>query len=205
LLETGKSVLSTATEIRDTFSYLFDLDEENLKREPYGYLMEPVYSAFEENPELVGILVGLASFGNLLDKLLPERAKRLVCVIKDACGDAITYELNGRDSEFLGEGDLHDPNFDKYEHSTRMELYLRTFEDRCAHTLYIYPTVEFREHYETKYPAIYSSVVALAFLVTSILLFVYDRCVLLLLIIVSLDRASSEFLCTHKPYLPLPM
>jgi hypothetical protein len=182
MIATKTSVLSVATEIGDSFDFLFDPEEKALKRNPHGFLMEPVYSAFEENPELVGFIIGVTSFGNLLDKLLPTGANGIVCVVKDTCGNAITYELNGLVSTFLGEGDLHDPKFNKHERSTRMELYKRDFEERCAHSLYIYPSAKFREAYTTKYPAVYTSVVALAFLVTSILLFVYDRCVLLPLI-----------------------
>jgi hypothetical protein len=202
MIETNKSVLSTATEIRDTLGFLFDFDEKFLNREPHGFLVEPVYSVFEENPKLVGILIGMTAFGNLLDKLLPARAKGIVCVIEDTCGNVITYELNGRESTYLGDGDLHDPTFDKYKRSIPMTVYERTFERRCAHTLYIYPSDKLREHYETNCPAVYTSVVALAFLVTSILLFVYDRYVLLLLIIVSFD-SLSQFRFTHKLYFPL--
>jgi hypothetical protein len=182
MIATNESVLSTATEIGDLFDFLFDPEEKHLKGNPHGFLMEPVYSAFEENPEPVGFIIGVTAFGNLLDKLLPASAKGIVCVIKDTCGNAVTYELNGPVSTFLGEGDLHNPSFDKYERSTPMELYERDFEGRCAHELFIYPTAKFREYYATKYPAVYTSVVALAFLVTSILLFVYDRCVLIPLI-----------------------
>jgi hypothetical protein len=153
-------------------------------------MMEPVYSAFEESPELVGFLVGVTSFGNLLDRLLPSDVNGIVCVIRDACGNNITFELNGLVSTYLGAGDLHDPNFDKYEQSTPMELYASTFEGRCAHELFIYPSAAFKEAYSTKYPAVYTSVVALAFLVTSILLVVYDRCALIPLITVSFASLS---------------
>jgi hypothetical protein len=179
MIATNTSVLSTYTEIEDTFDFLFDPEEKPLKRNPHGFMMEPVYSAFEENPELVGFLIGVTSFGNLLDRLLPTGVKGIVCVIEDACGNHITYELNGLKSTYLGAGDLHDPQFDRYERSTPMELYETTVEGRCAHKLYIYPSTKFREFYATKYPAVYTSVVALAFLVTSILLFVYDRYALL--------------------------
>jgi hypothetical protein len=59
-----------------------------------------------------------------------------------------------------------------------------------AHELCIYPSVTFREAYATQYPAVYTSVVAMAFLVTSILLFVYDRYVLVPLIVVSFHSLS---------------
>jgi hypothetical protein len=175
MIATNASVLSPSTEIGDLFDFLFDPVEKPLKRNPHGFLMEPVYSAFEEDPELVGFLVGVTAFSNLLDRLLPKGTKGIVGVIKDQCGDAITYELNAAKATFLGAGDLHDSKFDKYERVSPMELYETTFEGRCAHDLYIYPSATFKETYETKYPAVYTSVVALAFVVTSLLVFVYDR------------------------------
>jgi hypothetical protein len=191
MIETNQPVMSTPTYIGDLFDFLFDDDEKEKKLNPHAYLMEPVYSAFEENPDLVGFLTGVTAFSDLLDRLLPEDANGIVCVIKDRCGGAITYEINGLFSTYLGAGDLHDTSFDKFERKAPMELYNTTFEGHCAHDLYIYPSVTFRETYNTQYPAVYTCVVALAFLVTSILIFIYDRCVLFLLIIVSFESLSQ--------------
>jgi hypothetical protein len=178
MIATNQSVLSTATEIYDVFDYLFDPEEKPNKKHPHGFLMEPVYSAFEENPDLVGILIGLTSFGNLLDRLLPKGANGIVCVIKDTCGHDITYELNGPLSTYLGAGDLHDPQFNKHARVTRMEMYKTIVDGLCVHDLYIYPSSTFRNSYNTNSPAIYTSLVVLAFVVTSILLIIYDRYVL---------------------------
>jgi hypothetical protein len=173
-----ESLMSTSTEIGYLFDFLFAPEKKHLKKDPHSYLMEPVYEAFEEDPELVGFLVGVTSFSNLLDRLLPKGADGIVCVIKDQCGDAITYKLNGPKANYIGAGDLHDSKFDKYERSAPMEFYDSTFEGRCAHDIYIYPSVTFRETYKTKYPAVYTSVVAMAFFVTAMLIVIYDRCVL---------------------------
>jgi hypothetical protein len=189
MIATNTSVLSTSTEIGDSFDFLFDPDEKALKQNPHGFVMEPVYSAFEENPELVGFLIGVTVFGRLLDQLLPTGAgaNGIVCVFKDKCGNAITYELNGPVQSYLGAGDLHDPQFDKYERSTPMEVYETNFEGRCAHKLYIYPSSKFKESYKTNNRKVYTSVVAVAFVLTSILIVMYDWCVLLPLIIVFFD------------------
>jgi hypothetical protein len=186
-----ESVMSTSTEIGDLFDFLFEADEKHLKRNPHSFLMEPVYAAFEENPELVGILVGVTAFSDLLDRILPTGANGIVCVIRDKCGDAITYEINGPKATFLGQGDLHDSKFDKYERSAPMEFYDTFFEGRCAHDLYIYPSIKFKETHMTNYPAVYTSVVAVAFFVTAMLMLMYDRCVLFPLINVSLYQSFS--------------
>jgi hypothetical protein len=205
MIATNTSVLSPSTEIGDSFDFLFDPEEQSLKRNPHGFVMEPVYSAFEENPELVGFLIGVTAYGNLLDRLLPTGAGAygIVCVFKDKCGNAITYELNGPVQTYLGAGDLHDPHFEKYERSTPMELYETNFEGRCAHKLYIYPSTKFRETYKTKNPTMYTTVVAVAFFVTSMLIIMYDWCVLFPLIIVFLIIFLSQYLFTHEIQFPL--
>jgi hypothetical protein len=202
MIATNASVLSPATEIGDMFDFLFDPEEKPLKQNPHGFMMEPVYSAFEESPELVGFLVGVTAFSNLLDRLLPSGVNGIVCVIKDKCGDAITYELNGLKATYLGAGDLHDANFDKYKRSTSMELYETTFEGRCAHDLYIYPSAAFEESYMTKYPAVYTSVVAVAFFVISMIIYIYDRYVLFPFTFVSFAFAS-QFMFTHELHFPV--
>jgi hypothetical protein len=197
-----ESVMSSATEIGDLFDFLFAPEKKHLKKNPHSYLMEPVYAAFEEDPELVGFLVGVTAFSDLLDNLLPEGADGesgadgIVCVITDHCGGAITYELNGPKATYVGAGDHHDSKFDKYERSAPMEFYDSTFEGRCAHDIFIYPSVKFRKSYATKYPAVYTSVVAMAFLVTGMLIFIYDRCVLFPLIIVPLIHYPKFSLLT---------
>jgi hypothetical protein len=101
MIATNTSVLSPTTEIGDLFDFLFDPEEKPFKQNPHGFMMEPVYSAFEESPELVGFLVGVTAFSNLLDRLLPSGVNGIVCVIKDACGNNITYELNSRKATYL--------------------------------------------------------------------------------------------------------
>jgi hypothetical protein len=44
-----------------------------------------------------------------------------------------------------------------------------------VHELRVYPSPAFRASYETNHPAVYTSVVVLAFIVKAILLIIYDR------------------------------
>jgi hypothetical protein len=169
MVATSGSVLSTATEIGDSFDFLFDPEEKPLKKDPHAFIMEPVYSAFEESPELVGLLIGVTVFGRLFDQLLPADVNGIICVIQNTCGKAITYELNGPSQTFLGDGDLHDLSFDKYERSAPLEVL-----GRCYHDIYIYPSAKFKESYTTKDPTKYTSIVAVAFFVTAMLIILYD-------------------------------
>lgn len=59
-----------------------------------------------------------------------------------------------------------------------MEISYETIETipdgLCVHEVFIYPSAKFREEYKTNKPAVYTTVVALAFVVTALLLFLYD-------------------------------
>ena len=74
---------------------------------------------------------------------------------------------------FLGNADLHDPSFDELRRSIRIELYHTIIDGLCVRDLHIYPSSTFRESLNTQRTAVYASVVAVAFLVTLIVL-VYD-------------------------------
>jgi hypothetical protein len=175
MVASRQSLLSTTTEIEDLFDFLFDPDEKPKKSSPHAFLMEPVYSAFEESPELVGFLLGVTSFENIMDNVVQEGANGIVCVISDSCGRDMTYALNGPVSSFLGYGDLHDKSFDDFVHSVQLEAYETLVDGVCLHELKVYPSATLRASYETNKSAVYTSVVALAFVVTAFLLIIYDK------------------------------
>ena len=139
----------------------------------------PVYKAFvKHNRTVVGFLVAVTQFGNLLDRLLPEGKDGIVAVLTDTCNNTMTYELNGAKAIFLGHEDLHESKFEEYAwHEPNIEMYEETVEGMCIHDLYIYPTSKFRKEYNTKKPIIYSGVVLLAFFITAMLLVLYDTMV----------------------------
>jgi hypothetical protein len=174
-----QSLLSTHFEIDDLFDFLFDPDEKTNKLLPHAFLMEPVYSAFEKSRELVGFLLGVTAFENIMDNVVQEGANGIMCVIKDSCGSDMTFELNGPVSKFLGNEDLHDSRFDDFMYSVQLDAQLEAYETipegMCVHELRVYPSRAFRASYETNHPAIYTSVVVLAFIVTAALLIIYDR------------------------------
>jgi hypothetical protein len=174
----NRSVLSSPTPITDMFDFLFDPEEEALKPYPYAFILQPVFDSYEANKTLVGVLIAVTSYENLLDKLVPAGTSGIVCVIRESCGGGdISFRLEGREATFLGYGDFHDPRYESYKVTAPVELYENKTDGVCLHTLDIYPTAALQASYETNKPAVYTSVVALAFLVTTALLVVYDRLV----------------------------
>jgi len=146
--------------------------------------MEPVYEAFEENPRLSGFLVGVTNWHNLFDRLVPKSAHGIVCVLEDSCGGFMSFELEGEVANYLGPFDFHDHAYDSYcRTTTNIELYENAVQNNppgmCAHDLHIYPSMTFQASYKTNSPAVYASVIVLAFVLMSVLLIVYDRLVTL--------------------------
>lgn len=95
-------------------------------------------------------------------------------VIKDTCGQSFSFEINGQDPNFLGYGDMHDPAFDSYVRSARLERYLRQPESLCEHELFVYPSVTLQASYTSSKPVVYTVIVAMSFLLTFAMFVVYD-------------------------------
>lgn len=169
------AILSPAVQIHNLFDFLFDPEEKPLKALPHSYIIQPVLDGFDKtNSSLVGILIAVTTFENLLDKILPVGSSGIHCVISDTCGNVMSFNLVGTEAIFLGYEDLHDPAYNAYKHSTRIDTYDNSTNGMCLHTLDIYPSTAFEVAYQTNKPAVYTSVVVLAFIVTSILILVYD-------------------------------
>jgi hypothetical protein len=178
MLEKKYSIISQAYAIGDLFDFLFDPIEKDRKPNPHAFLMEPVYDSFEEDPQVVGVLIAVTAWENLFDRLLAEGTNGIICVITDTCGNDITFQLNGPKSVYMGPTDAHDPSFDDFGEHLQIEVHdIDHVKDLCVHTLHIYPSKTFRESYDTNEPMIYTCVVVVAFVVTAILLFIYDKLV----------------------------
>ena len=178
------AILSSNTEVGILWDFLFDPEEKPQKKLPHGFIMMPVYKEFvdeeiiqagQAKDKIVGFLLGITVYSNLLDRLLPEGTDGIIGVIKDDCGNTMSFELSDSKADFLGYEDIHETEFNAYEHmESNLEMYESTVDGLCQHDLYIYPSSKFRDTFDSNYPYIYSAVVAMAFLVTAVLLGVYD-------------------------------
>ena len=72
---------------------------------PQSYMLEPVYESFEENARVVGFVIAIFPWNTFFSDVLPEGIP-VFMVINDNCGHVHTYEINGPNVWFLGEGDL---------------------------------------------------------------------------------------------------
>jgi hypothetical protein len=149
---------------------------------PECILIQPVYDGFEKNTsEVVGAVVAVVPWDFYFEELLHDGADGLICVLRDTCGDAFSYRINGPETIFLGDGDLHDSKYDYMERtelfSPRQDFHGATQAQKDAHCqyyLHIYPSSELEDIYKTSKPALFSMAVVLVFFFTTMVFLAYD-------------------------------
>lgn len=63
---------------------------------PHSLLMQPIFKTLHDHTsDVVGVLSGVVAWDRYLDDLLPEGINGLTCVLKNTCGQAYTYQLDG--------------------------------------------------------------------------------------------------------------
>mmetsp|Transcript_10416 Transcript_10416/g.15780 ORF Transcript_10416/g.15780 Transcript_10416/m.15780 type:complete len:547 (-) Transcript_10416:55-1695(-) len=159
---------------------------------PSSILFFPVFDNFETSESfhdigmpkanetnVVGSISIVFSWDTLLQKILPNYIKGMICVLQSSTGQEYSYSVSGNDVTFLGGGDLHDPKYDEYKEV--VEATLGNTEEEIGqvdylitYTLVMYPSEIFESVYVTNRAAIYTSGVVLIFLCTSALFLLYD-------------------------------
>jgi len=131
---------------------------------------------------VVGILTASLYWRVLLEGILQEGTGGVVAVFE--MGQAVfTYAINGPDATYIGRGDLHDVRYDGWQRSTTLAsssgagytgLPLSAFSQTFQ--MHVYPSIEMENVFVTKDPLIYTIAAVLAFLFTTGLFIMYDRC-----------------------------
>jgi len=169
--------------------------------EPSSTLFYPVVGS-QDLSTVIGVTSISFTWTSMFMSILPSDVSGMVCVLESSTGQSHTFELNGAEATFLGEGDLHDKSFDSMEKLAVYELngVLYHLENhrmmdhrrraRCdesmsdrrraadvdgvSYSIRMYPSNSFRSNYITNQPAIYASAIALVFVFTSLTFFIYD-------------------------------
>lgn len=153
---------------------------------PHSVIAQPVYPDFDELAEkdVVGFVYSVIDWDSYLSVLLPQGVNGIVAVLRNACNQSFTYEVDGHAAVFLGESDLHDTVYDGMRHTVDFaDMYNDSFEasqveGHCLIYLDIYPSTIFYETFNASNIAMTFSVVvaALFFLMAGVFL-LYDRMV----------------------------
>jgi len=69
MLAMNRTVQSNDFPIDHLFDFLFDPEEKDDKLKPHAFLMDPVYSAFDEEYKVVGFVLAVTVWHNLFDRV----------------------------------------------------------------------------------------------------------------------------------------
>jgi hypothetical protein len=150
---------------------------------PSAIMFYPVFDEFgnfTSSEDVVGSVSLVFSWDTFLNSILPDYIKGVSCVLSASTGQVYSYTISGAQVTFLGEGDMHDPNYDEYREV--VEVYLLLDEEEqigkfITYTLTMYPSEEFEDQYSTNKPAVYAIGAVLIFCFTACLFLLYDRLV----------------------------
>jgi len=145
---------------------------------PHSFVYHPVTSRMFPNSEVVGTLTAAIAWDASMRNLLPKNVRGIYCVIRNNCDQSYSYEIDGEDAVYQGEGDGHDSKYNDMKHSVNLSLGSHPdFEKvggHCMYTMSIYPTSTFESPYVTSMPKLYAAAVAFTFVMVVIVFLVYD-------------------------------
>jgi cytoskeletal protein RodZ len=131
--------------------------------------------------EMSGILLTVIEWSRYLNSILPSGVNGIVAVLSNTCGQTFTYQINGPEAVFVGDGDLHDSNYDTFVVSSGLtggswlsKSNETTSGAACMYTVQLYPSSTFQDIYLDERPVIYTTVVVLLFAFTAAIFWLYD-------------------------------
>ncbi|CAB9500129.1 Receptor-type guanylate cyclase gcy [Seminavis robusta] len=152
--------------------------------DPVNIYYQPVYDTFDDdNKTLVAIAYMVLRWMDHFQDLLHDDAVGIMIVLNSTCGDLVTYEVNGHNATYLGQGDQHDTQFDYLGESAGLTLAMNeilqgsTYSEKgisCGYSISVYPSERLRDKYTTGRPWAYSLIVLAIFAFTSLVFVLYD-------------------------------
>ena len=106
--------------------------------------MEDLDDSFVSQQEVVGSVSIVFSWDTLLNKILPDHIKGLICVLESSIGQIYSYSISGDTVTLLGEGDQHDTQYDEYAHDVQGKILVDNVGRKfITYKLHMYPSSEF--------------------------------------------------------------
>ena len=145
---------------------------------PHSLLMTPVYDNFDlQNRSLTGVILGSLPWDSYLTELLPPGINGIIAVLKNTCGQAYSFQVNGPTAIFLGKGDLHDPKYQSMAEEVDFGSHFlgettRTYRS-CFYSLRIYPSQEFEDPYKSNDTKTFTGLLAIVFACLALFFFIF--------------------------------
>jgi hypothetical protein len=139
----------------------------------------------ETDPTVVGVLAQTIFWREHLTHILPDFSGG-VDVVFNFGPSVFTYNIDGPAATYLGQGDRHDTQFDRFRESARfLDLTsgqtsytgLPLSDAMKNYTIHIYPSPNLEDSFKTQNPAYFTAFTVIVFAFTSAVFLIYDRCV----------------------------
>jgi hypothetical protein len=163
---------------------LFGSSVAHLGKKPESLLLQPIFEDFSEDSKIVAHFAAILEWDIYFKNILHQGTNGMVIVVEDTCSEVFSFEVNGPEVTYLGDGDHHDKEYDDMVRMTEFSIFKHIEEDTdedhgeaCDYFLYIYPSDTLHGSYTTNAPGIYTAAVVLIFVVTSLVFFFYDTLV----------------------------
>jgi hypothetical protein len=155
-------------------SYLESLDS----TEPLSLFVVPIYNV-DEGGRVVSYIQSLWEWQYLFTDIPVEN---VFCHVENTCGESFSYVIYEENATYVGMGDDHDTKFDGYSRSSLLALMYNSKEDIdneaaagvCVYTVTIYPTMEFRQSFNSN-AGFYTAVVGITMFIMVGSFFAYDQ------------------------------
>ena len=150
---------------------------------PQSILVHPVSQDFHEDSPVVGHTIAVITWRSILENLLPAGQPVLEVVLRESCGAAFTYRIDGPNAIFVGLGDLHDTSYDDLKESSdflhnsniiNKQDDADIIQDHCEYTIEVYPTAAYEDYFQTKQPVVFTAAVILIFAFASAVFIAYS-------------------------------
>ena len=87
---------------------------DDLADNPHSFVYHPVRKVIsDKDSEIVASLTVVIAWDASMRNLLPDNVKGIHCVVQNSCNQSYSYEVNGKDAIYLGDGDRHNPKYDR--------------------------------------------------------------------------------------------
>eukprot|EP00980_Cylindrotheca_fusiformis_P001367 scaffold343_cov94-Cylindrotheca_fusiformis.AAC.3 len=161
---------------------------------PGSQIMQPIYATANTNKadkKMVAVTLIRLNWLDYFKTVLTEGDFGIILVLEGACAAqssgqedwlafVMSYRIDGQDAEYLGDSDLHNP---KYNDMEVQDIFVdlgvdesQLPEGSCVPvmTLHVYPSEDLEKSFQTNNSVIYTAVVAVIFIFTSLVFLLYD-------------------------------
>ena len=134
----------------------------------------------------VGVFAMTFYWRDLIKDILPPQSNGIVVTFENSCGQTFTYQVNGPETKYLGQGDRHEHEYDHLEKEsplTQLDAFsirdraytgLPVSEKGCQYTLHVYPSNEMEQEFTSNDPIIFTVAAVAIFAFTSLVFIFYD-------------------------------